>query len=620
MDLGESPFPRPFPWVLLSTMGGKSALVALIVLAGLATASRARAADACKLLELGELPVHMDGLKPMVDVQINGMPVRLIADSGAFFSTLGEGEARRLKLRTFVGREMLVKGVNGYVNAQVEAAQDFTILRHTFKDVEFVVAPNYYSTRAAGLLGQNILNAWETEFDLANGSIRLWRERDCGNANLAYWAKDLPLSFIHVDPTQDHDHEIRGRVSINGVDVSAIFDTGASRSVLSLRGAARVGIKRDDPALLPNGTSGGVGRRQVQSWIAPVQSFKIGDEEIKNTRLRVGEIEIQDADMLIGADFFLSHRVLVSNAQQRLYLTYNGGPVFNLDAPEAAEPGSPAPAPSPAAPAATTTAEAPPAPGLPDQTPKDADAYVLRAQAAAARREFAEAIADYTKAAELAPRDAAILMQRGRMHLANREPELALADFDQALRLRPDDAEMRMTRGALQLRQKHMDLAKADFDAATGRERRFLVDAGALYMEAGLYPEAIAEFDAWLSDLPRGATGAAALNDRCWARALWNHDLDKALADCDAAVKLNPKNLGFRDSRGLVLARLGRFDEAIKEYDSVLREQPKAAWPLYCRGLAKRNAGHIAEGDADISAAVRIDPEVVARAKRYGLS
>ena len=35
--------------------------------------------------------------------------------------------------------------------------------------------------------------------------------------------------------------------------------------------------------------------------------------------------------MLLGADFFLSHRILVSNSQHKLYFTYNGGPVFQLD-------------------------------------------------------------------------------------------------------------------------------------------------------------------------------------------------------------------------------------------------------------------------------------------------
>lgn len=36
--------------------------------------------------------------------------------------------------------------------------------------------------------------------------------------------------------------------------------------------------------------------------------------------------------MLLGADYFVSHRVYVSNAQHRLYFTYTGGRLFGTGA------------------------------------------------------------------------------------------------------------------------------------------------------------------------------------------------------------------------------------------------------------------------------------------------
>jgi hypothetical protein len=42
--------------------------------------------------------------------------------------------------------------------------------------------------------------------------------------------------------------------------------------------------------------------------------------------------------MLIGRDFFISHRILFAESQRRLYFTYVGGPVFHpgpLPAPKA---------------------------------------------------------------------------------------------------------------------------------------------------------------------------------------------------------------------------------------------------------------------------------------------
>ena len=36
----------------------------------------------------------------------------------------------------------------------------------------------------------------------------------------------------------------------------------------------------------------------------------------------------RDPDMLLGIDYFLSHRLYVSRSQRRIYATWNGGRVF----------------------------------------------------------------------------------------------------------------------------------------------------------------------------------------------------------------------------------------------------------------------------------------------------
>ena len=36
--------------------------------------------------------------------------------------------------------------------------------------------------------------------------------------------------------------------------------------------------------------------------------------------------------MLLGSDFFLAHHIYVAYSQDKVYFTYNGGPVFDLNA------------------------------------------------------------------------------------------------------------------------------------------------------------------------------------------------------------------------------------------------------------------------------------------------
>src|SRR3954471_19285130 len=53
----------------------------------------------CKLTFKLDLPVTMNGLRPLVDAKINGVPGQFIVDSGAFYSLLSPGMAGAAKVR-----------------------------------------------------------------------------------------------------------------------------------------------------------------------------------------------------------------------------------------------------------------------------------------------------------------------------------------------------------------------------------------------------------------------------------------------------------------------------------------------------------------------------------------
>ena len=130
----------------------------------------------------------------------------------------------------------------------------------------------------------------------------------------------------------------------------------------------------------------------------------------------------------------------------------------------------------------------------------------------------------------------------------------------------------------------------------------------------------MAQFDLWIAVHPEDRRLATALNGRCWARALAGRDLEKALSDCNTAVRLSQRAADVLDSRGLVHFRRGEFSRAIADYDAALAQKPKIAWSLYGRGLAELKTGAKAQGDADLAAAATEAPNLAARAARRGLS
>ncbi len=419
----------------------------------------ALADPACKIGRLAELPVTMSGTSPIVHALINGKDAAFIADSGAFFNMLTPAAAAEYQLPLKMAPiGMYVSGVGGDSTPQLATAKEFTLFGVKFRDVLFVVVGNDLGS-AVGLLGQNVFRLADTEYDLANGAIRIMHPgSECKSVSLAYWTTGA-YSQIDLQRASAERPHIIGTAYVNGTKIRVIFDTGASTSVLSLDAAKRAGITPTSEGVVPGATSTGIGHHYVRSWIAPLHSFKIGDEEIRDTKLYIGDIGnlASSAEMLLGADFFLSHRIYVANSRDKLYFTYNGGPVFNVGyGARAAQPKD----------ESIIVASGQSVGG--GAEPTDAAAYSRRATASAARQNYASAIADMNRACELAPSDPHYRYQRGMALWENRQSDLALADFDAALKLKPDDVPSLLARAQL---RAGADLARSHRRPGGGRSR-----------------------------------------------------------------------------------------------------------------------------------------------------
>jgi tetratricopeptide (TPR) repeat protein/predicted aspartyl protease len=587
-------------------MGGRSILnlIAGVLVASFAAASRAEAAPGkCQLSTLAELHVTMAGDWPVVEVTINDKPARLVVDTGAFFSLLTPAAAEKFQLKPRVlPVGFYLQGAVGSVPARAGAAQSFGIGKGRLKDVDFLIAGDDLG-KVDGLLGQNVLGQMDVEYDFANGVVRVFKAQSCENALLAYWAQG-PYSVLPISPTTPLEPHIRGSAKVNDLPIRVMFDTGAARSVLKLSTALRAGATVTGENASPGDTMRGIGPHATDTYLLPFESFSIGDEVIKNTRLRVAKSEFADRDMLLGADFFLSHRVMVAQSQRKLYFTYNGGPVFRLD--DVRTPQAEARRPVP-----------------PPMETADADALARRAAASATRRDYLGAIADYDRAIALDPKVPGLYLERAKARLRTGDKPRASEDLARALQLKPDFDEALLLRGLLHLQAEPPEQANADFDAAlavTSDKTSLQLQIAQSYSAAGRFELAVRHYDAWLAANPKSFRVPEALNGRCWARALWGRELDKALADCDLALRRGSKIAGVLDSRGMVHLRRGEFDAAITDYDKAIELQPRSVWSLYGRGLARLKRGDAVGGAADLKAASEFGPTIAEDSKRLGLT
>jgi tetratricopeptide (TPR) repeat protein len=68
-----------------------------------------------------------------------------------------------------------------------------------------------------------------------------------------------------------------------------------------------------------------------------------------------------------------------------------------------------------------------------------------------------------------------------------------------------------------------------------------------------------------------------------------------------------------------VFLKLNSLPNALADFDAALKLNAKLASSLYGRGLARQRSGQVAPGAADLQAAAQIDPDIAAEFKSWGV-
>ena len=122
--------------------------------------------------------------------------------------------------------------------------------------------------------------------------------------------------------------------------------------------------------------------------------------------------------------------------------------------------------------------------------------------------------------------------------------------------------------------------------------------------------------------LARGATLSA--HDRAMAYAYRgdayatkaNHD--RAIQDCNEAIRLDPKYAYAYTVRGASYANKANYDRAIQDYNKAIRLDPKYAHAYTVRGISYANKGNYDRAIQDYNEAIQLDPRYALAYTRRG--
>ncbi|HWW68882.1 MAG TPA: tetratricopeptide repeat protein, partial [Duganella sp.] len=251
--------------------------------------------------------------------------------------------------------------------------------------------------------------------------------------------------------------------------------------------------------------------------------------------------------------------------------------------------------------------------------PEDVNAYMTAADLHMRLNQRQQAVEVLNRGVLAAP-DADIYLYRAQLRPRS-DKQGRQRDIDSGIALEPHSI------GANRLRAE-LEFDNGNFPAAidtltkllndskvAGSLTTVLVQRGVVHLRMGNPSLAKADFNR----ARETAQTASQLNEVAWELAVQNVALPTALSIIDEALKKQPDNDAFIDSKGFILLRLRRYPEAIEQYDMALRLRPLEPSYLFGRGIAKRRSGRTSAGEADLKAARAAQPYVDTRFAEMGV-
>lgn len=294
----------------------QAGLLAAFVLA----AGPALAAGGCTPAARAAIPLSVERHSLFVPVTINGTPTTFLLDTGAEDTILGTEIAQRLGLATHHAYSRTMVGFGGTI-ATGEVHPDSVAvgslsLSGFFAPVAEVRLPVLEGQPADGLLGADVLRDFDLDIDMVGRRLALYTPVACDDPVLP-WGGAAHATPAHVSARRHLVFDVR----IAGHVLPAFIDTGAQASFIDGDAAARLGINaaalRQDPAVTVHGVNSSAdGMRQHRfdqlevagiAWAKPV--------------LVVAPLRLDDADVILGADFLEAYRVWFAYGAGRLFVS-----------------------------------------------------------------------------------------------------------------------------------------------------------------------------------------------------------------------------------------------------------------------------------------------------------
>ena len=280
----------------------------------LSACAAANSPEACRVTHVADIPIQLVANVPLVDVRINDHPAKLILDTGAETVLIRDSSFDRLGLeRNYQGLSYST-GIGAQSSNWPSRPAVLSLGPITLPPAALLVGAIPFRLpgpdQIDGLLGSQILSAYDLDLDLPSRRLGLYERRRCPDGPPP--RAGLPNT---VQAQGDRAYKLTVPITLDGVAITAELDTGASRTLVDAQaaGLTEAAMANDRSLHLAGADPVGMSAR-----LHRFKQLQIGSETVTGPLLAVGAFHRPGFDALLGTDFWRTHPAWISFGSRRV--------------------------------------------------------------------------------------------------------------------------------------------------------------------------------------------------------------------------------------------------------------------------------------------------------------
>jgi predicted aspartyl protease len=271
----------------------------------------------CDLVVDAQMPLEVHNRLLVVPAGINGRWVRLLIDTGAERTVLSSDVVERLGLERDDKTITVSTGVGGTFTAHdaiipglVLGGVRFPVTRVSVGQFRF--GPGLV---ADGLLGSDVLLAFDLDIDVPDRKLTLYRPRLCPDVQPP-WNEP----FERVPGVKARRDRLLIPLELDGVEGMGILDTGAQATTIGVSMANRLGLTQAAMAADPVVEHHGAGPGSQDARLHRFGLLQIGPAVAHDPVLSVLPVDAGVGDALVGEDFIDGRRIWLSFSNREVFI------------------------------------------------------------------------------------------------------------------------------------------------------------------------------------------------------------------------------------------------------------------------------------------------------------